>query len=201
MPSVERLGVWLGLGAGDHNLGIGDDLLAARAQDDAVELGLLLEELLDTLANLLRIRGRLVQRVRQLDVLTHATVIGEQRDEAVIINTHALELNLLDEGDVGSVRRRHEILHLLSGEDVLRDEVALGVAVLSGLRRRDVKDLAGVTLDHDVAALADLPRLHRVGLRSTGIGRLEGLIVLVTHGSAKIYSAQSSALALADLPR
>ena len=28
----------MGLGAGDHNLGIGDDLLAARAQDDAVEL-------------------------------------------------------------------------------------------------------------------------------------------------------------------
>merc|ERR1719483_298770 len=148
MPSVEREGVWLGLGAGDHNLGIGDDLLAARAQDDAVELGLLLEELLDTLANLLRIRGRLVQRVRQLDVLAHATVIGE-----------------------------------------LRDEVALGVAVLSGLRRRDVKDLAGVTLDHDVATLADLPRLHRVGLRSTGIGRLEGLIILVTHGCYEDLSA------------
>merc|ERR1740115_371418 len=82
-----------------------------------------------------------------------------------------------------------EILHLLSGEDVLRDKVALGVAVLSGLRRRDVQDLAGVALDHDVATLADLPRLHRVGLRSTGIGGLERLIILVTHGCCEDLSA------------
>merc|ERR1719284_2128667 len=35
--------------------------------------------------------------------------------------------------------------------------------------------LHGVALDHDVAALADLARLERVGLRRTGIGGLERL--------------------------
>ena len=39
------------------------------------------------------------------------------------------------------------------------DEVALGVAVLAGLRRGHVRHFAGVALDHDVAALADLTRL------------------------------------------
>ena len=150
--------------ARDHNLGIDDDLLVARAQDDAVELcdahteqgerraegrarsgrakeardwgarggehtiaaavapegtdgggggrrmklgatagvaaelgplarrrtDFLVEHLVDTLANLLRVRGRLGQRVRQLDVLARLAVIGEQRHEAVLVHTHAL---------------------------------------------------------------------------------------------------------------
>ena len=45
------------------------------------------------------------------------------------------------------VRRRHEFLHLLVGENVERGEVALGVTVLTGLGRRDFDHLGRATLD------------------------------------------------------
>lgn len=71
-----------------------------------------------------------------------------------------------------------QILELLLGEDVLSNQVNLGVTVLAGLGGRHVDDLAGAALDDDVTTLAKGRALHGVGGGSAGIGRLEGVLVL-----------------------
>ena len=47
-----------------------------------------------------------------------------------------------------------EILELLAGEDIQRNQMNLCVAVLAGLGRRHLGNLAGSVLDHDEAVLA-----------------------------------------------
>lgn len=79
--------------------------------------------------------------------------------------------------------RGGEILVLLVGEDVGGDEMDLGVTVLSGLGGRHVDDLARSVLDHDETVLTQSRALHRVGGRGTGIGRVEGHLML--HESKK----------------
>lgn len=54
----------------------------------------------------------------------------------------------------------------------------LGVTVLAGLGGRHVDDLAGAVLDHDEAVLAQSRALDGERSRSTGIGRVEGGLVL-----------------------
>ena len=49
------------------------------------------------------------------------------------------------------MRGGDHILKLLTGEDIGGGEVTFGVTVLSGLGDGDVEDLAGLSLDHDVA--------------------------------------------------
>lgn len=83
-------------------------------------------------------------------------------------------------------------LHLLTSEDVDRDEVALGVTVLASLRRRDVGNLAGPAFDHDVPALADLASLHRVGVRRPRIGGLESLGDIIVRHAIKLRRAERS---------
>lgn len=73
---------------------------------------------------------------------------------------------------------RAEILKLLASEDVNGDKVDLGVTVLAGLGGRHVHDLAGTALDDDEAVLSQSRALHRVSGRSTGIGRVEGVLML-----------------------
>lgn len=81
--------------------------------------------------------------------------------------------------------RRAEILELLAGEDVEGDKVDLGVAVLASLRGRHVDDLARAALDDDVTVLTQSRALHREGRRRTGVGGLEGVVMLeTTFGSA-----------------
>lgn len=86
-------------------------------------------------------------------------------------------------GNVHVVSRGGEILVLLVGEDVGGDEMDLGVTVLSGLGGRHVDDLARSVLDHDETVLTQSRALHRVGGRGTGIGRVEGHLML--HESKK----------------
>jgi len=73
---------------------------------------------------------------------------------------------------------RAEILELLASEDINGDEMDLGVTVLAGLGGRHVDDLAGAALDHDEAVLAQSRALHGVGGRGTGVGALEGGLML-----------------------
>lgn len=72
-----------------------------------------------------------------------------------------------------------EILKLLAGEDINGDHVDLGVTVLAGLGGGHVDDLARATLDHNVTVLTQSRTLHGVSGRRTGVGRLEGNIVLL----------------------
>jgi hypothetical protein len=97
--------------------------------------------------------------------------------------TYKLVLATRDVGNVHVVSRGREILVLLVGEDVGSDEMDLGVTVLSGLGGRHVDDLARSVLDHDETVLTQSRALHRVGGRGTGIGRVEGHLML--HESKK----------------
>ena len=47
----------------------------------------------------------------------------------------------------------NHILEFLAGEDVDSGEIAFGVTVLSSLGDGDVKNLAGLSLDHNVSLL------------------------------------------------
>jgi len=60
---------------------------------------------------------------------------------------------------------RVDFVVLLVGEDVNASDVALGVAVLSGLGSLHFGDLARETLEHDVSALLDV--VGFVGMRVT----------------------------------
>lgn len=78
---------------------------------------------------------------------------------------------------------RRQIFQLLVGEDVEGDQVDLGVAVLAGLGGGHFDNFARATLDHDVTTLAQRRALHGVGRRGTGIGALEGVLMLETAES------------------
>merc|ERR1719213_580056 len=86
-------------------------------------------------------------------------------------------------GDLRVVRGGLHVLLLRTGEDVDRHKLALGVAVLAGLRGRDVDHLAGAALDDQVPALADRARLHRVRQARARVRGLELLHILdARHG-------------------
>lgn len=71
-----------------------------------------------------------------------------------------------------------KFFELLGGEDVDGNQVDLGMAVLSSLRGGHFDNLAGTVLDDDEAVLPQGRALHGEGLRSTGIGALEGVLML-----------------------
>ena len=71
-----------------------------------------------------------------------------------------------------------EIFELLGSEDVNGNQMDLGVTVLSGLGGGHLDNLAGTVLDDDEAVLPQGRALHGEGLRSTGIGALEGVLML-----------------------
>lgn len=73
---------------------------------------------------------------------------------------------------------RAEFFKLLAGEDVNGDQMDLGVTVLSGLGGAHVDDLARAVLDADEAVLPQSRALHGVRLRGTGIGAIEGVLML-----------------------
>ena len=81
-----------------------------------------------------------------------------------------------------------QILELLAGEDVNGDQVDLGVTVLAGLGGRHVDNLAGTALDDDVAVLSQGRTLHGVGGGGTGIGGLEGVLLVLWDGVVSMLS-------------
>lgn len=74
--------------------------------------------------------------------------------------------------------RRAQIFVLLAGEDVDGDQVDLGVTVLAGLGGGHVDNLAWTALDDDVAVLSQGRALHGEGERGTGVGAVEGDLML-----------------------
>lgn len=94
------------------------------------------------------------------------------------ISAYKLVLAARDVRDVHVVGGRGQILQLLAGEDVDGDHVDLGVTVLARLRGGHFHDLAWATLDDDVAVLPQGRTLHRERGRRTGVGALEGVLML-----------------------
>jgi len=92
--------------------------------------------------------------------------------------TYELIFLTADIGDIHVVGGRAKILVLLLGEDVKSDQMDLGVSVLASLGGGHVDNLARAVLDDDEAVLPQGRALHRVGGRGTGIGALEGVLML-----------------------
>lgn len=105
-------------------------------------------------------------------------MLGLIRCLMVPIDTYELVFATGDVGDIHVVGGRAEIFVLLLGEDVEGDKVDLGVTVLASLGGRHVDNLARAALDDDEAVLTQSRALHREGEIRTGIGGLEGDIVL-----------------------
>jgi hypothetical protein len=92
--------------------------------------------------------------------------------------TYELVLLAADVGDVHVVGGGAELFKLLGSEDVDGDQMDLGVTVLAGLRGGHLDNLAGTVLDDDEAVLPQSRALHGEGRRGTGIGALEGVLML-----------------------
>jgi len=94
------------------------------------------------------------------------------------IATYKLELAARDVGDIHVVGGGRKIFELLASEDVNGSQVNLGVTVLSSLGGRHVDNLAGTVLDDNEAVLTESGTLHGVSGGSTGIGAVEGVLML-----------------------
>lgn len=71
-----------------------------------------------------------------------------------------------------------KLLKLLASEDIDGNQVDLGVTVLASLGGGHVDNLARAVLNADEATLSEGGTLHGVGQRRTGIGRVEGVLML-----------------------
>jgi hypothetical protein len=71
-----------------------------------------------------------------------------------------------------------EIFQLLASKDVDSNQMNLRVTVLASLGSRHVDNLAWATLNDNETVLSQGGTLHREGGRGTGIGGLEGVLML-----------------------
>lgn len=95
------------------------------------------------------------------------------------MNTYELVLLAGDIRDIHVVGRRAKIFEFLAGEDIDGDEMDFGVAVLAGLRRTHLNNLAGAALDDDEAVLPQGRALHWISGRGASIGALKGVLMLL----------------------
>ena len=95
--------------------------------------------------------------------------------------------------DVHVVGGRAKILKLLASEDVNCNKMDLGVAVLAGLGCAHFDNLARAALDDDEAVFAERRALHRVCSGSTGIGALEGVLMLIRKLVSKTWKELAGA--------
>jgi len=145
--------------------------------NDVSVLALIGEELGDLLSNF---------AIRKLDIVLGSAVIRHERKETIVGNIEELVFLAADIGNIHVVSGRAKIFQLLASEDVNGDEMNLGVAVFARLRSGHFDDLARAVLDDDETVLPQGRALHGVGGRGTGIGALEGVLMLrivVGHGN------------------
>jgi hypothetical protein len=143
-------------------------LLTHSLEDGDEERLLGIEGILDLLAEL---------TIGELDVVLGLTGVEEDGDETVF-DVEELKFVAGDVGDVHVVGGGAELLELLLGEDIDGNQVNLGVSVLSGLGGGHLNNLAGPSLDDDVASLAKGRALHGEGGGSDVLGGLKGLLVV-----------------------
>jgi len=151
-------------------LGFDSSLLAHSGENN--DIGILLffgEELGNLLANF---------SIRNLDIVLSLAIISHQRKEAIVRDIKKLVFLAGDVGNIHIVGGRAKFFKLLASKDINGNEMDLGVSVLASLRSRHVDNLARAALDDDKAVLSQSRTLHRKGGRGTGIGRLEGVIML-----------------------
>lgn len=123
-----------------------------------------------------------IRNTGEVDVSLLVTSLVHEGELAILSDIDDLPIRANDNGDGGSVGRRDHILELLAGEDIHRQKVALSVAVLSGLGDGDAEDLAGLSLNHHVSALLDLPSFHGDNSGRSGVGIFNHVLLIVGHG-------------------
>ena len=84
---------------------------------------------------------------------------------------------------------RLHVLVLLVVEDVVGSHVCLGVAVLSSLGERDVRNLARVALDHDIVVLLQVAGRAGGAICCTRIRRGE-ITLTVAHSQDGLQDAK-----------
>lgn len=134
----------------------------------------------------------------KLDIVLSGTIVGHEGQEAIVsdvelvrtltsfpmptriyASSYQLIFTTADVRDLHVVGGWGEILHLLASENVESDQVDLGVTVLPSLGGGHLDDLAWAALDDNEAVLSQGGTLHGIGGRGTGIGRLEGVLMLM----------------------
>jgi len=151
-------------------LGLNSELLTHSSKDN--DVGVLLlggEELLDLVTNL---------TIWNLNIILGLTIIGHQGKETIVGDIKKLVLLAGDVWNIHVVGGWAQLFELLAGEDIDGDKMDLGVTVLTGLGGGHVDDLARTVLDADESVLSQGRALHWVGSRSSGIGRVEGVLML-----------------------
>jgi len=138
--------------------------------DDIDVLALVLEELLNLVADL---------TIWDLNIVLGGTVIGHERKEAIVSDIEKLVFLAADVWNIHVVSGWAKFFKLLAGEDVDGDKMDLGVTVLASLGGGHFDNLAWAVLDHDETVLAQSRALHRVRGRGTGIGALEGVLLML----------------------
>ena len=114
-------------------------------------------------------------------VTSSCPVVSVSRAASVGVQCKSSYQLVLAAGDVWNVHvvgGWREIFQLLASEDVDGDQVNLGVTVLAGLGGGHFDDLAWAVLDDNVTVLPQGRALHWEGGGGTGIGALEGVLML-----------------------
>ncbi len=131
-----------------------------------------------------------------LDVILGGTIIRHEGQETIIGDIELQRVRPCSFPHIGAkssyqlvfttndVRNLHvvggwgEIFQLLASKDVESNQMDLRVTVLASLGSGHVDNLAWATLDDNETVLSQGGTLHRVGGRGTGIGGLEGVLML-----------------------
>ena len=100
----------------------------------------------------------------EIEVLLHVTTLVHKGHVAVLADIGELPFRAEHGRGDHVVRGGADLDVLAAGEHVQTGDVGLGVAVLSGLGHGDGDDLAGLALEADEVALADLTSAHGDGL-------------------------------------
>ena len=106
-------------------------------------------------------------------------VITHEGAEAIIRNIKNRVLPLGHVRNVDVVGSGANVLVFAVSENINADNVRLGMAVLSGLGGADVSNFARATIDNNVATFANETRLHGKGGGGTGIGSVDGKVLLL----------------------
>ena len=114
----------------------GNDLIVSQSRKDRDGQGL------SGLKSGFNFTTEVIGVIGELDIFTAVTLVVHEGAEIISGDIDERVLFTHDEGDVGSVGRRNDILVLLSGEDINGREVALGVTVLASLGGRHSGNLS-----------------------------------------------------------